>query len=215
MKRTISTRGQIPTTQSIRVRLPPSSARTEGRDRATNGRLKSCYTRCPLNCAVMATTSTRYERKSKSVLFDAWRVFLSLWYLGGSFIHFYCALYRPYIYARFGCAPLYPLVGRVWADFVMPHIVVFALLLAAFELAVVIFLLSRGRAVTLALSASLLFNLFLVQLGLGYSAVPGSLRDFVLNRLPNLLFILVQLPLFWIRFDRSPLALVRRSRSVL
>jgi hypothetical protein len=158
----------------------------------------------------MAATSALYEPKSiRPVLFNAWRVFLALWYLGGSFIHLQCGLYRPFIYSRFRLAPLYPLIGRFWDGSVMPHITAFALLLAAFELAVAILLLSRGRAVTLALTASLLFNLFLVQLGLGYPAPPGSLRDFVLNRLPNLLFILVQLPLYWVRFDKSLLALVR------
>ena len=68
---------------------------------------------------------------------------------------------------------------------------------------------SRGRAVKLALTASLLFNLFLVQLGLGYPATSGSMRDFVANRLSNLLFILVQLPLFWVRFDKSLPASIR------
>ena len=97
----------------------------------------------------MATASARHELKNiKRVFFNAWRVFIALWYLGGSFIHFQCALYRPYIYAMFGRAPLYPLIGRVWGSLVLPHITVFALILAAFELAVAILLLSRGRAVT-------------------------------------------------------------------
>ena len=158
----------------------------------------------------MATTSARYEPKSiKPVLLNAWRVFIALWYLGGSLIHFQCALHSPQIYVRFGRAPLYPLIGRLWAALVMPHITTFALFLAAFELAVVVLLLSTGRTVTLALTASLLFNLFLVQLGLGYPATPGSMRDFVANRLPNILFILVQLPLYWVHFDRSLPALVR------
>ena len=130
-------------------------------------------------------------------------MFLPLWYLGGSLIHFLCALYRPQIYDRFAQTALVPLMGRIWAAFVMPHITTFALLLTAFELSVVVLLLSRGRAVTLGLTASLLFNLFLVQLGLGYPATSGSMRDFVANRLSNLLFILVQLPLFWVRFDES------------
>jgi hypothetical protein len=51
--------------------------------------------------------------------------------------------------------------------------------------------------------------LFLVQLGLGYPATSGSMRDFVANRLSNLLFILVQLPLFWVRFDKSLPASIR------
>ena len=158
----------------------------------------------------MATTSARYERKSiRPVLLNAWRVFLALWYLGGSLIHFQCALHRPQIYIRFGQTSLFPLMNRIWAAFVMPHITFYALFLAAFELAVVILLLSKGRAVTVGLTASLLFNLFLVQLGLGYPATPGSMEDFVANRLSNLLFILVQLPLFWVRFNKSLPTLVR------
>jgi hypothetical protein len=139
-------------------------------------------------------------------------VFIALWYLGGSVIHFLCALYHPEIYTRFDQAPLYPLMGRLWDLLVLPHITIFALLLAAFELTVVVLLLSRGRAVTLGITASLLFNLFLVQLGLGYAATPGSLRDFVLNRLPNILFIFAQLPLYWVRYDRNLLDTVRKTR---
>jgi hypothetical protein len=100
-------------------------------------------------------------------------------------------------------------MGRIWAAFVMPHVTAFALFLSAFELAVAVLLLSKGRAVTVALTASLLFNLFLVQLGLGYPATPGSVRDFVLNRLSNVLFIFAQLPLYWVSFDKSLPALVR------
>jgi hypothetical protein len=104
-------------------------------------------------------------------------------------------------------------MGRFWAVFVMPHITTFALILAAFELAVVILLLSKGRAVTFGLTASFVFNLFLVQLGLGYSATPGSMRDFALNRLSNVLFIVVQLPLYWVRYDRSIWGIVRARWS--
>lgn len=48
-----------------------------------------------------------------------------------------------------------------------------------------------------------LFNLFLVQLGLVYREIQWTERDFLLNRLFNLLFALLQLPLFWIHFDKS------------
>jgi hypothetical protein len=49
----------------------------------------------------------------------------------------------------------------------MPNITAFALLLAAFELVVVILLLSKGWAVTLGPTACLPFNLFLVPQALG------------------------------------------------
>ena len=113
-----------------------------------------------------------------------------------------------------GKQPLNPAMRHIWAAFVMPHITAFALFLAAFELAVVVLLLSKGRAVAIGLTASLAFNLFLVQLGLGYPAVLGSARDFAVNRLANVLFILVQLPLYCFRFDRSLPGVVRaRFRS--
>jgi hypothetical protein len=87
----------------------------------------------------MATVSARHEQRSiRPILLNVWRVFLALWYLGGSLIHFLCALYRPQIYVRFGATPIFPQMGRFWAAFVMPHITNFALLLAAFELAVVV-----------------------------------------------------------------------------
>lgn len=48
----------------------------------------------------------------------------------------------------------------------MPQITGFALLVGAFELTIVILLLSSGRVVKIALTASLIFNFFLIQLGL-------------------------------------------------
>ena len=93
----------------------------------------------------------------------------------------------------------------------MPHIVFFALLLAAFELATGILMLGKGRYVTIGLAASVLFNLFLVQLGLGFPELLWSGRDFLLNRASTLLFALLQLPLFWVHFDYS-LPEILRSR---
>jgi hypothetical protein len=72
----------------------------------------------------------------------------------------------------------------------MPHIALFALLLAAFEMAVGILLLSKGRYVKIGLAASVLFNLFLVQLGLGSSEIQESERNFLVNRMPTLLLAL-------------------------
>jgi len=85
----------------------------------------------------------------------------------------------------------------------MPNITFCALLLAAFEMVTGILILSHGRYVKIGLVASVLFNLFLVQLGLGYPEIPWSSRDFLLNRMPNVLFVLLQLPLFWVYFGES------------
>ncbi len=91
----------------------------------------------------------------------------------------------------------------------MPHIAFFALSLAAFEMAVGILILSKGRYVKIGLTASVAFNLFLVQLGLGSPEIQGSERDFLVNRLPTLLFALLQCPLFWVHFDYSLPTLLR------
>jgi len=85
----------------------------------------------------------------------------------------------------------------------MPHIVFFALLLAAFELAAGSLMLGKGRYVTVGLAASVLFNLFLVQLGLGVRELPWPGSDFLLNRSSTLLFAFLQLPLFWVHFDKT------------
>ena len=98
----------------------------------------------------------------------------------------------------------------------MPHITFFALLLAIFEMATGILILSKGRLALIGLSASVLFNLFLVQLGLGFPESLWSGRDFLLNRLSCSLFAVLQLPLFWVSFDSSFPAFLRahlRSRS--
>jgi len=73
------------------------------------------------------------------------------------------------------------------------------------EMATGILILSRGRLVKLGLAARVSFNLFLLQLGLGWPAIPGTRSDFLHNRLPNLLFALLQLPLFGVRFTRASL----------
>lgn len=96
---------------------------------------------------------------------------------------------------------------------IVQNITFFALLLAAFELATGILILSKGRYGKIGLTASVFFNLFLVQLGLGRPEIRWSEGDFLMNRLPNLIFALLQCPLFWVHFDRSLLEFLRdRSR---
>jgi hypothetical protein len=91
----------------------------------------------------------------------------------------------------------------------MPHIAFFALVVAAFEMTTGILILSKGKYVKIGLTASLLFNLFLVQLGLGYAVPPWSVSNLVQKRLANLLFVVLQFPLFWIQFDKSFAELLR------
>jgi hypothetical protein len=130
-------------------------------------------------------------------------LFFALWYLLGSLVHIKLGLTNNHIYEQFGRTSLFAACGELWTSVVMPNITFFALLLAAFEMATGILILSKGRYVKIGLTASVLFNLFLTQLGLGWPEIRWSERDFLLNRLPNLLFALLQCPLFWVHFDRS------------
>ena len=130
------------------------------------------------------------------------RSFVALWYLLGWLSHVYLALFAPETYRVFGSTALIPGFANLWQTGVMPNIVFFALALAVFEVMVGGLLISEGRWVTAGLGLSLLFNAFLVQLGLGYPA-PSAANDFMVNRLPNLVFMALQLPLLWGRNDQS------------
>jgi len=139
------------------------------------------------------------------------RVFFALWYLFGSLVHVKFGLTNNRIYERFGSTSLFSASRELWTTMVMPNITFFTLLLAAFEMATGILMLSKDRYVKVGLAASVVFNIFLVQLGLGYPEIQWSGRDFLLNRVPNLLFALLQLPLFGVQFDKS-LPLLLRAR---
>jgi hypothetical protein len=136
------------------------------------------------------------------------RTFFALWYLLGWISHVYLALWSPETYRPFGETALLPQFRRLWQRVIMPHVRLFALLLAVFELATGILMVAKGRLAKLGLELSVTFNLFLVQLGLAWEA-PDAQRDFVANRLPSLLFIVGQLPLLRMHFDRSLVQVVR------
>jgi hypothetical protein len=136
-------------------------------------------------------------------------VFFALWYLFGSLVHVKFGLTNNPIYEQFGSTSLFPASRELWTTLVMPNITFFALLLAAFEMATGVLILGKGRSVKIGLAASVVFNVFLVQLGLGYAEIQWSARDCLLNRVPNLLFVLLQLPLFWAHFDKSLPQLLR------
>ncbi len=140
---------------------------------------------------------------------NAARVFFAFWYLLGSLVHVEFGLTDNHIYEQFGRTSLFAASRELWTSVVMPNITFFALLLVAFEMATGILILSKGKYVKIGLTASVLFNLFLVQLGLGSPEIQGSERDFLVNRLPTLLFALLQLPLFWVHFDKSLPQLLR------
>ena len=136
------------------------------------------------------------------------RTFIALWYLLGWLSHVYLAFFSPETYRVFGATALIPGFANLWQALVMPNIVGLALILAAFEVMVGGLLASLGRWVKIGLVLSLLFNLFLVQLGLGYAASSPA-NDFMVNRLPNLVFMGLQLPLLWGRDGQSLVILLR------
>jgi len=149
------------------------------------------------------TQTCRQKQIAAGVWSNAARLFFALWYLLGSLVHVKYGLTNNHIYEIFGRTSMFVVSRELWASVVMPHVTYFALLLAAFEMATGILILSKGRLARIGLAASVLFNLFLVQLGLGFPEVLWSGRDFVLNRLTCLLFAILQLPLFWVSFDLS------------
>lgn len=136
--------------------------------------------------------------KIKNVL----RSFIALWYLLGWISHVYLGLFNPQLYAGFGNTALIPGYAQLWNTLIMPNIAFFALLLAVFEIAVGVLLTNRGKWVKYGLVLSILFNLFLVQMGLSMPAA-GFWQDFAGNRLPNLIFIALQIPLFWGEYPRT------------
>lgn len=138
------------------------------------------------------------------------RLFVALWYLLGWLSHVYLGLFASETYRPLGETALIPAYIGFWQNIVMPYITAFALGLAAFEVLVGCLLISKGKWVKTGLVFSMLFNLFLVQMGLGYPAAdPWS--SFLVNRLPNLLFIALQVPLLWGR-DEYSIAEVMRHR---
>ncbi len=145
------------------------------------------------------------------------RLFVALWYLLGWLSHVYFGLFAPEIYRPLGETALIPAYANLWQSLVMPYITFFTLVLAVFQVLVGCLLISKGRWVKIGLSLSILFNLFLVQMGLGFPA-PDLWSSFLVNRLPNLLFIALQVPLFWGWDEHSIPEVIRRrffkSRTV-
>jgi hypothetical protein len=136
------------------------------------------------------------------------RTFVALWYLFGWLVHVYLGLTAPQTYGVFGGSALIPGYTALWQNTIMPHITILALLLAVFEMVVGCLLISHGKWVKIGLTFSILFNLYLVQMGLG-SPAPDAVTDFLANRLPNLIFIALQVPLLWGWDERSIPAVIR------
>ncbi len=138
------------------------------------------------------------------MLKNSLRTFIALWYLLGWTVHVIISVIvpQPQLYLNFGATTLFSFSRTFWHSIVVPNIMLFGPLCAAFELAVGILMAGKGVRVKVALAASLVFNAFLLQLGLAMPA-DGWLADFLTNRLPVLIFAAVQVPLLWGTFDRT------------
>ncbi len=129
------------------------------------------------------------------------RIFVSLFYLLGWVAHVYFGIWKPEIYTALGDTALIPGYTGLWENVVMPNITAFAMVLAAFEIGVGVMLVGKGKWVKVGLIFSMAFNLFLVQMGLGYPAGSG-MESFLVNRLPNLIYMAIQVPLLVWGWDR-------------
>ena len=139
---------------------------------------------------------------------DIIRLLIAPWYLLGWISHVYLGLNNPEIYRPFGQTALSPAFTSFWVNNVMPHITAFALLLAVFEISVGVLLISKGGWVKIGIVLSIAFNLFLVQLGLSYPTSNG-MSDFLVNRLPNIVFVVLQIPLFWGQYKSTLPAMIQ------
>ncbi len=108
------------------------------------------------------------------------RLLVAPWYLLGWLSHVYLGLSAPEeTYGHLGEAALFPAYTTLWRDLVMPNITFFALLLAAFEIAVGVLLVGKGKR------------------------VKDRWQSFLFNRLPTLMMVALQVPLLWGRYERS------------
>lgn len=130
------------------------------------------------------------------------RGFIAIWYLLGWMSHVYLVFTAPQDYQSFGATALIPAYRIFWQNFIMPHITFFALLLVGFEIVVGLLLINKGKWVKIGLVFSLLFNLFLIQMGLA-TQTQDIWLDFVANRMPNILFMALQIPLFFGEFQKT------------
>ncbi len=150
------------------------------------------------------------------MLKNSLRTFIALWYLLGWVVHIFISVIvpQPQLYLNFGATSLFPFTRSLWQTIVVPNILLFGPLCAVFELTVGILMAGKGVRVKVALAASLIFNAFLLQLGLAMPA-EGWAADFFTNRLPVLIFAAVQVPLLWGTYDYTiPELVVARVRRI-
>lgn len=104
-------------------------------------------------------------------------IFVALWYFPGWMLHVYLGLFSPETYRNFGETALIPAYTSLWRDFIMPNILLFALLLAAFEIVVGCLLVGKGQWVKIGLMFSLFFIALQIPLLWGWDerTIPDSI----------------------------------------
>ncbi len=133
---------------------------------------------------------------------NVYRLLFALFYLLGWMIHAYLGIWSPQTYNDFRKTLIFSPFQWIWSNVIIPNISLFALLLAAFELAIGLLIINKGQWVKVGIGLSLAFNICLVFLGLANPSNDPWL-DFLQNRLPSLVFAAAQVPLLWINYERS------------
>lgn len=141
-------------------------------------------------------------KKPVSLVKNVLRLFIALWFLFGWVMHVYLVSTNSEGYRPFGSSALIPGYTKLWNDFVMPNILLFVILLIIFEVTVGCLISSKGKWVKIGSVFSLFFCVFLIQMGLSFPTIDPWV-DFAGNRLPNLVFLLLTIPLFWGNFEKS------------
>jgi len=116
----------------------------------------------------MPTALSPRTREEPSIERNRWdwlRVLLGAVYLLGGLVHVALGVLSPEVYERFADQALVDAYAEAWASLVAPNTTVLVPLVAAFELAVGVTLLWRGRAVRLGHAAAAGFQAALVLSG--------------------------------------------------
>lgn len=121
------------------------------------------------------------------------RVVFAVVFLGGALVHVYFGLFSPHSYRSYADTALWSWLAELWRGFVMANIGWLSLVPAAFEFAVGVGLLARGRVRRLAVLAALGFFAFILVLGYAWSA-SSTWDDFLKNRAFTLVMAAVLAP---------------------
>ena len=130
------------------------------------------------------------------------RLLIVPWFLLGWMTHAYLVTTNPEGYRVFGESAIFKAYTVFWNQTVMPNITLFVILLIIFEIVTGCLIAAKGKWVKIGTVFGILFSLFLIQMGLSYTT-PNAWINFAGNRLPNILFIALELPLLWGSYEKS------------